>query len=64
MNRANIPVPNPYYRCAGPNCGALKTSTNRWWLMWTSFSENKIPVLYLSPWDEEIAQGEGTLHVD
>jgi hypothetical protein len=33
------------------------------WLMWTSFADLKIPVLYLAPWDEEIAQKEGTLHV-
>ena len=31
--------------------------------MWTSFADLKIPVLYLAPWDEEIAQKEGTLHV-
>jgi len=57
------PLPNPYYRCAGPNCGTLKRSSDRWWLMWTSFADLSIPVLYLCPWDEEIAQKEGTLHV-
>jgi hypothetical protein len=31
--------------------------------MWTSFAEFNQPVLYLSPWNEEIAQNEGTLHV-
>jgi len=67
MRLAN-PVPpkvqaNPFYRCAGPNCGTLKRSNDRWWLMWTSFADLSIPVLYLSPWDEEIAQREGTLHV-
>jgi len=31
--------------------------------MWTSFADLSIPVLYLCPWDEEIAQKEGTLHV-
>src|SRR5215472_5167549 len=56
-------LPNPYYRCAGPNCGTLKRSTDRWWLMWTSFADLSIPILYLCPWDEEIAQKEGTLHV-
>jgi hypothetical protein len=41
----------------------LKSETNRWWLMWTSFGEFHRPVLYLAPWDEEIAEKEGTLHV-
>jgi hypothetical protein len=58
-----IPMPNPFYRCAGPNCGLLKRSTDRWWLMWTSFGEYNRPLLYLCPWDEEIAAREGTLHV-
>ncbi len=31
--------------------------------MWTSFAEYKNPVLYLTPWDEEVAAREGTLHV-
>ena len=52
-----------YYRCAGPNCGVLKRSHERWWLMWTSFGDFKRPVLYLCAWDEEIAAREGTLHV-
>jgi hypothetical protein len=56
-------VPNPYYRCAGPNCGTLKGNSDRWWLMWTSFAELEVPILYLCPWDETIAQREGTLHV-
>jgi hypothetical protein len=47
----------------GPNCGLLKRSTDRWWLMWTSFGEYNRPLLYLCPWDEEIAAREGTLHV-
>ena len=58
-----IPMPNSFYRCAGPNCGLLKRSTDRWWLMWTSFGEYNRPLLYLCPWDEEIAAREGTLHV-
>ncbi|HEY7098359.1 MAG TPA: hypothetical protein VH437_16665 [Terriglobales bacterium] len=59
-------MPNPalpFYRCAGPNCGVLKGMSDRWWLMWTSFGELDRPVLYLCPWDEEVAQKEGTLHV-
>jgi hypothetical protein len=60
---SETPVPSPFYRCAGPNCGVVKSATNRWWLMWTSFGEFHRPVLYLCPWDEEIAQKEGTLHV-
>jgi hypothetical protein len=59
----NFPIPNTFYRCAGPNCGLLKSSTDRWWLMWTSFGEYDRPLLYLCPWDEEIAAREGTLHV-
>jgi len=31
--------------------------------MWTSFAEFNQPVLYLAPWNDEIAQNEGTLHV-
>ena len=55
--------PIPFYRCAGPNCGTLKGSSDRWWLMWTSFGDLNRPILYLCPWDEEVAQREGTLHV-
>lgn len=54
---------NVLYRCAGPNCGILKRSSDRWWLMWTSFGEFNRPVLYLCSWDEELAEQEGTLHV-
>jgi hypothetical protein len=53
----------PFYRCAGPNCGLLKRSNDRWWIMWTSFGDFDRPVLYLSAWDEELAVREGTLHV-
>jgi hypothetical protein len=60
---SRVPMLNPLYRCAGPNCGLLKRSTDRWRLMWTSFVEYHRPVLYLCPWDEEIATREGTLHV-
>jgi len=51
-----------FYRCAGPNCGLLKSATNRWWLMWTSFEMGRA-ILHLCPWDEAIANKEGTLHV-
>ena len=54
---------NLMYRCAGPNCGTLKGVTDHWWLMWASFAEYNRPVLYLCPWDDEIAAREGTLHV-
>jgi hypothetical protein len=56
-------IPNPYYRCAGPNCGLLKGASDRWWLMWTSFGDYTAPVLFLAPWDQELALREGTLHV-
>jgi hypothetical protein len=52
-----------FYRCAGPNCGLLKQSNDRWWLMWTSFGDFNRPVLYLCSWDEKLADGEGVLHV-
>ena len=54
---------NPFYRCAGPNCGTVKNSSDRWWVMWTSIEQFKSPVLYLAPWNEELAQAEGALHV-
>ena len=60
---SNAPGGNPMYRCAGPNCGVLKAASDRWWLMWTSFAEFNRPVLYLGPWDDDMAQKEGTLHV-
>ena len=58
-----VPTINPFYRCAGPNCGTLKDSSDHWWLMWTSAVNFSQPVLYLCAWDEEIANREGTLHV-
>lgn len=51
------------YRCAGPNCGLIKKADDRWWLMWTSIDQFKAPVLYLAPWNEELARTEGALHV-
>jgi predicted PP-loop superfamily ATPase len=54
---------NPFYRCAGPNCGVVKSANDRWWLMWTSMEQFKTTVLYLAPWREELAHVEGTLHV-
>ena len=65
-NLGGIPNSNAivsFYRCAGPNCGLLKRSSDRWWLMWTSYDQFHQPVLYLTPWDEKIAEKEGTLHV-
>ena len=56
-------TPNPFYRCAGPNCGAVKGVTNRWWIMWSSFGDGEIPVMHLAPWDEKLAVHEGALHV-
>ena len=26
------PVADAFYRCAGPNCGILKKTADRWWL--------------------------------
>jgi hypothetical protein len=56
-------IPNPHYRCAGPNCGLLKGASDRWLVMWTSFGDFRAPVLFLAPWDAELAVREGTLHV-
>jgi len=56
-------LPNPFYRCAGPNCGLLKGASDRWWIMWTSVDEEQIPILHVAPWDEEVALREGALHV-
>jgi hypothetical protein len=57
------PVASGFYRCAGPNCGILKRTSDRWWLMWTSAVNYNQPVLYLAAWDEELANREGTLHL-
>lgn len=51
------------YRCAGPNCGALKRDNDGWWLMWTSFGEFDVPVLHLAPWNAGLVEKEGSLHV-
>jgi len=56
-------ISDPLYRCAGPNCGRLKTASNRGWLMWTSLEQFKTPVMYLAPWNEELARTEGTMYV-
>jgi hypothetical protein len=56
-------TPNPFFRCAGPNCGVLKGVSDRWWVMWTSFEDHQLPVVHLAPWDEELAVREGALHV-
>jgi hypothetical protein len=31
--------------------------------MWTSLEQFKTPVLYLAPWNQQLAESEGTLHV-
>jgi hypothetical protein len=56
-------APSPLYRCAGPNCGITKSANNRWWLMWTSAEQFNTSVLYLAPWNEELARSEGALYV-
>jgi hypothetical protein len=63
LGNLKTPVANSFYRCAGPNCGILKQTTDRWWLMWTSAEHFGQPVLYLCAWDEEIANREGILHL-
>jgi len=50
------------YRCSGPNCGKLKQGNeDGWWLLWTSM-EHGIPVLSLSPWDDEDSRVTGRLY--
>ena len=56
-------VPNPFHRCAGPNCGSIKGVNNRWWVMWSSFGDYGAPVLHLAPWDTELLVQEGALPV-
>jgi len=63
MNAGPSNFTNPFYRCAGPNCGVQKGSADRWWLMWTSSEQFDQPALYLCAWDEDVADREGTLHV-
>ena len=58
-----LQIPSPFYRCAGPNCGVLKGSSERWWVMWSSFGDYEAPVMHLAPWDEKLALQEGALHV-
>jgi len=54
---------SPFCRCSGPNCGVLKGASDRWWVMWSSFDDYKVPVMHLAPWDEKLAALEGVLHV-
>ena len=43
MQLGNL-VASSFYRCAGPNCGMLKRTNDRWWLMWTSAVNFNQPV--------------------
>jgi hypothetical protein len=58
-----LQVPSALHRCAGPNCGVMKGISDRWWVMWSSLDERKIPVMHLAQWDEQLAVQEGALHV-
>ena len=62
-NTLNMPPVNPFYRCSGPNCGLIKNSSDRWWLMWTSSEEHNRPMLCLCRWDQDVALREGALPV-
>jgi len=53
---------NSFHRCAGPNCGVMKGTSDRWWIMWSSL-EQDLPVMHLAPWNEELAARESALHV-
>jgi len=56
-------IPSAFYRCAGPNCGVQKGGSDRWWVMWSSFSEQGAPVMHLAPWDEKLAVQESAVYV-
>jgi hypothetical protein len=56
-------IPTEFLRCAGPNCGVQKGSSDRWWVMWSSLGEHNLPELHLAPWDERLAVREGAIHV-
>jgi hypothetical protein len=62
-HKSDMATASPFYRCAGPNCGLIKNSSDRWWLMWTSPEENSRAVLSLCPWDEAVALREGAFPV-
>ena len=63
MSENTSRMPSAFFRCAGPNCGVMKGVSDRWWVMWSSFDEQEIPVMHLAPWDEDLAVQEGALHV-
>jgi len=63
MSENILQIPSSFYRCAGPNCGVQKGVSDRWWVMWSSFGENDVPVMHLAPWNEKLAVQEGALHV-
>jgi hypothetical protein len=63
MTEKLLRIPSPFYRCAGPNCGVLKGSSDRWWIMWSSFGGHGLPVMNLAPWDGDLAVREGAMHV-
>jgi hypothetical protein len=41
----------------------MKGASDRWWIMWSSIEQGKLPVMHLAPWDEKLAVSEGALHV-
>jgi hypothetical protein len=62
MELKKAPGSELIYRCAGPNCGVLKGSSDKWWLMWAAQVEG-MTVLSLCAWDDEIANREAALYV-
>jgi hypothetical protein len=63
MSDQVVQLPSAFYRCAGPNYGVLKGVSDRWWIMWTSMGDRKVPAMHLAPWDESLAVQEGALAV-
>lgn len=63
MTENLLHIPSTFYRCAGPNCGVLKGSSDRWWVMWSSFGDHELPVMHIAPWEEKVAEREGAMHV-
>jgi hypothetical protein len=50
MTENVVIIPTEFLRCAGPNCGVQKGSSDRWWVMWSSVGEYDIPQMHLAPW--------------
>jgi hypothetical protein len=41
----------------------MKGSSDRWWIMWSSFGDHDLPLMHIAPWDEELILNEGAMPV-